>query len=215
VPLGSQLAAADDALSTTKDVLGDKSGPVVATLARRLERQRLLLSNSSDAEARRAAAEEARHIQQELARLRDAPENRREVMLRDLALVEDGFAELIDQLDAATAERITQLGYSAREAIGHEDWNKSRQIIEHMRSTLHNILYRQPAFIVSVFTDLAQERFAALDKDLHEEIVARGVAAIEADDINAVRSAVIELLNNRMPNQMGAKNVAVLAGLIR
>ena len=65
-----------------------------------------------------------------------------------------------------------------------------------------------------MFADLAGERYAALDKPLHDSIVQRGMACAEDGDIDGVRAAVRDMLNNRMPNQVGAKKVAVLSGLI-
>jgi molecular chaperone DnaK len=210
----AQLAGAKKAIAETREALHHKSSPEIATLSRRLTRMEELLENSNDAEARRAATEEALHIQQELARLRDAPENRHAVMLRDLQAFEDAASELVESLDRAIVERLNQLGLSAREAIGNEDWAKARQIIEQMYSTFYNAMYEQPDFILGMFADVAGERYAAMDKALHDAIVAKGAACAEAGDIDGVRTAIRDILNNRMPNQTGAKKVAVLSGLI-
>lgn len=210
----AQLDSARQALTETQDALRQKNAPEISTLTRRLSRMEELLENSADAEARRAATEEALHIQQELARLRDAPDNRHAVMLRDLTAFEDAVSELVEKLDRGTVERLNQLGHSAREAIGREDWAKARQIIDQMYATFYNALYEQPEFILGMFADLAGERYAALDKALHDSIVARGMGCAEDGDIDGVRAAVRDILNNRMPNQVGAKKVAVLSGLI-
>lgn len=210
----AQLDSARQALTETQDALRQKNAPEISTLTRRLSRMEELLENSADAEARRAATEEALHIQQELARLRDAPDNRHAVMLRDLAAFEDAVSELVEKLDRGTVERLNQLGHSAREAIGREDWAKARQIIDQLYATFYNALYEQPEFILGMFADLAGERYAALDKPLHDSIVERGMACAEDGDIDGVRAAVRDMLNNRMPNQVGAKKVAVLSGLI-
>lgn len=210
----AQLESARQSLTETQEALHQKNAPEISTLTRRLTRMEELLENSADAEARRAATEEALHIQQELARLRDAPDNRHAVMLRDLAAFEDSVSELVEKLDRGTVERLTLLGHSAREAIGREDWAKARQIIDQLYATFYNALYEQPEFILGMFADLAGERYAALDKALHDSIVQRGVACAEDRDIDGVRAAIRDMLNNRMPNQVGAKKVAVLSGLI-
>lgn len=210
----AQLDGARQALAETREALPKKNSTEISTLTRRLARMDELLDNSNDAEARRAATEEALHIQQELARLRDAPENRHAVMLSELQALEDAIAEVIGDFDRSIVERLNQLAYSAREAIGREDWAKARQIIEQMHSTYYNVLFEQPEFILGVFADLAQERYAALDKSLHEIIVERGVACAKAGDVEGVRAAVRDMLGNRMPNQVGAKKVAILSGLI-
>lgn len=83
-----------------------------------------------------------------------------------------------------------------------------------MYATFYNALYEQPEFILGMFADLAGERYAALDKSLHDNIVQRGMTCAEDGDIDGVRAAVRDILNNRMPNQAGAKKVAVLSGLM-
>lgn len=210
----AQLEGARQALTETEEALKHKKTPEIPSLTRRLTRLEELLENSSEAEARRAATEEALHIQQELARLRDAPENRHAVMLHDLESFEDRASEIVDQLDRPTIERLSQLGQSVREAIGREDWTKARQIIDQLYATFYNALYQQPGFILGMFADLATERYAALDKDLHDAIVEQGLAAADAGDIDGVRAAVRDILGNRMPNQTGSKKVAVLSGLL-
>lgn len=211
----AQVDVAKQALEETRAALGKKSTPELAALERRLGRLEELLINSSDAEARRAASEEALHIQQELARLRDTPDNRRAVILRDLEALEDTVSEEVENLEIAVVERLNRLAHSAREAIGGEDWKKARQIIEQMYSIYYSALYERPDFVLAMFADLAGERFAALDKDLHDQLVEKGVSFAEAGDAEGVRSVVGELLNNRMPNQTGAKKVTTLAGIIR
>ncbi len=211
----ANLSDAKQALTETKEALEHKTRPEFATLSRRLDRMEELLDNSSDAEARRAATEEALHIQQELARLREAPENRRAVMLRDLQSFEDGIAEHVDSLDRPTVERLSQLSQSARESIGNEDWSKARQIIEQMNAVYYKALYELPEYIVGMFLSIAPERHAALDKALHDEIVARGMAYVDAQDIDGLRTSIRDLLRNRMPSQMGASKVALLADIMR
>lgn len=210
----SQLDSAREAIRETEAALPQKGAPIISTLTRRLNRMEELLENSTEAEARRAAAEEALHIQQELARLRDAPDNRHAVMLSDLAAFEDSISELVENLDRTTVERLNQLGQSAREAIGREDWAKGRQIIDQMYGTFYNALYQQPDFIMRMFSELAEERYAALDKDLHDSIVERGLACAANGDIDGVRSAVHGFLNNQMPSQTGTRKAAVLASLM-
>src|SRR5690606_29118486 len=90
----AQLEGARQALAETEEALKHKKTPEIPLLTRRLTRLEELLENSGEAEARRAATEEALHIQQELARLRDAPENRHAVMLKDLESFEDAVSEI-------------------------------------------------------------------------------------------------------------------------
>ena len=176
----AQLASAAHALSETKDALQRKNTNEIASLERRLGRMHELLANSSEAEARRTATEEALYVQQELARLRDAPDNRKAVILRDLQAFEDFASEIIETLDAATVSRLHQLGDSARDAVAREDWTKARQIFEQMQSLFHRALYEQPGFVIGMYENPANERYAAVDKDLHDRLIEQGAHAIEA-----------------------------------
>ena len=92
-------------------------------LQRRVARQHELLSNSSDAEARRAVTEEALHVQQELARLKEAPEHRRAVLLQEIEQIEEGVADLVESFDPETVERLNTLLRSAREEISNQNWS--------------------------------------------------------------------------------------------
>ena len=210
----AQLDGAQQALSETKEALAHKNVPEIATLSRRLARMEELLSNSSEAEARRAATEEALHIQQELARLRETPENRHAVMLRELESFEDAVSEMVEELDRPTVERLTQLGLSAREAMSREDWSKARQITEQMSSIYYASLSQQPGFILGFFVELAAERYAALDKDLHDELVLKGQSFVNSGNIDGVRQTIGKILSNRMHQQTSSNKVTILADLL-
>jgi molecular chaperone DnaK len=210
----AQLNAASSALEATSEALSGQGATELSALAQRVSRQRELLANSDDAEARRMATEEARHILQELARLRDRPEHRKAVLIRELEELEDRFADMVDQVDASAIERAQQLAHACREAIGLAEFHKARQIVEQLRSIYHSELFNQPSFLVGLFEDLSQERFAALDKSLHDRIVAQGRSATASEDMAGLRTAIGQLINNRMPNQRSSNNLTVLAGLV-
>lgn len=210
-----QVSAAAVAVAQSGDLLGEHNTGEIAGLKRRLVRLEELLANSADAEARRAASEEALHIQQELARVRSRPENRKAVLLGEL----NQFQDYVDQLEGALSDevlaRIAQLGNNVREAVGREDWSKAGQIFEQMQTVLFRALREQPEFVIAQFHDLVSERFAALDKILHDQLAVRGEQAIEANDIEELRSVIHFLINNRMVTATATAKIAILAGLVR
>jgi molecular chaperone DnaK len=209
----NKLADAQGALNQTREALGSMSQ--LDALDRRLSRQRELLTNWHDAEARRSVTEEALHVQQELARLRDAPEHRRAALLDEIERIEDGVANVVEGLDAETVQRLNTLLSSAREELSNGNWKKVRDLVEQAQSNFQKVLFEQPSFILAVFEDVARERHVALDKDLHDQLVAEGHAATEKGDIDTVREVIGKILRNRMPNESSSKGVAALAGLLK
>lgn len=209
----TKLMHAEAAIAEARAAMGPDSK--LDQLERRIGRQRELLANSSDAEARRSITEEALYVQQELARLREAPEHRRAVLLQEIEQIEDGIADLIDSFDPETIARLNTLLRSAREEISNQNWSEVRQLVLQARSVFQRSLYQQPGFIIGMFENLAQERHTALDKDLHDRLVQEGQASVAQNDIEGVREIVGAMFRNRMPNESESSGVAMLAGLMR
>ena len=211
----AHLAAADQALAETNEALPTTNVSELAMLKRRLGRMHELQANSTDAEARRAATEEALHIQQELARLRNAPGNRKAVLMRDLIAFEEGVAEMIDDVDADLLTKLQMLGIVVWENIANEEWRNAREILDQMQGLFWRSLYQQPRFLIGMFEDLAPQRFAALDKDLHDRLVVSGQSAIVKENVDDLREVIRRILNNRMPIDVGSRKVAMLSGLVQ
>jgi len=192
-----------------------ESDPNLDQLQRRIARQQELLANSSDAEARRSVTEEALYVQQELARMKEAPEHRRAVLLQEIENIEDGIADLIDSMDRTTVERLSTLLRSAREEISNENWSGVRQLIQQARTFFNRSLYDQPGFILAIFEQLSHERHCALDKDLHDQLVKQGLTAVEQEEVDSVREIVGMMVRNRMPSESESSGITMLAGLMR
>ncbi|USI79078.1 Hsp70 family protein [Sphingopyxis sp. USTB-05] len=208
-----KLGEAQQALSHARSALGASSE--LDRMERRLARQQELLDNSIDAEARRLATEEALHVQQELARLSDAPEHRKAMLLQEIDRIEEGAADLIEKIEAETAQRLSTLLHSAREELSNGNWKKARDLVEQARSIFQRALFQQPTFIAAVFENLRDERFSALDKNLHDQLTREGDAAIAAGDVDSLREVVAQMFGNRMPTEHSSKGVSMLAGLLR
>lgn len=215
---GGRLAAkklneAQVALSHARSALGASSE--LDRMERRLARQQELLDNSADAEARRSVTEESLHVQQELARLADAPEHRRAILLEGIDRIEEGAADFIDTIEPETARRLTTLLHSAREELSNSNWKKARDLVEQAGAIFQRALFQQPAFIAAVFENLRDERFTALDKQLHDLLCQDGEAAIASGDVERLRSVISQMFGNRMPTEHSSKGVSMLAGLLR
>jgi len=208
-----KLANAQDAIEEARPALARE--PKLAELQRRLARQRELLANSDDAEARKSVMEEALHVQQELARLKDAPEHRRAVLLREIENLDAGISDLAESMDPSTVERLQSLLRSAREEVSNENWNRCRQLIQQAQTVFERSLYEHPGFILAMFDRLSRERHSALDKDLFDRLVQQGRTAVEQDDIQSVRELITAIFRNRMPGEGDSSGVVMLAGLMK
>lgn len=209
----AKLVQAQAAINDARSAIGDDSK--LDGLQRRVARQHELLSNSSDAEARRAVTEEALHVQQELARLKEAPEHRRAVLLQEIEQIEEGVADLVDSFDPETVERLNTLLRSAREEISNQNWSGVRQLVQQARTVFQRALVQQPGFILHMFETLSEERHSALDKNLHDRLVQEGGQCLESGDIEGVREVVGAILRNRMPSEAESGGVAILSSLMR
>ena len=133
---GEALARAvlDDAerdLEAVKTALGDKVDADVERLQQRVERQRENLSQSVDADTRRSVAEEARATRQEVSRLKHDPENRAEVLLRELAETQEAFdRDVREHADTTSAELFDRLVGTVRQAIRNEDMSGAERAPE-------------------------------------------------------------------------------------
>lgn len=208
-----KLIDAQAAINAARSAIGNE--PQLDQLQRRLVRQQELLANSSDAEARRSVTEEALHVQQELARLKEAPGHRRAVLLQEIEQIAEGIADLVETMDPATVERLKTLLQSAREEISNENWSGVRQLIQQARTVFHRALYEQPGFIMAMFERFAQERHLSLDKNLHDRLVQQGRTALQQEDAESLREIIGMIVRNRMPNDSESSGVAMLAGLMK
>jgi len=213
--VGALLDAAREALEETRTALGGRCGSDLAVLERRLARMTELKAQSADAEARRAVAEEALHIQQDLARLRTSPENLKAVILNDLDTFEENLAEVVDTFDAALIAQLQQLGMTVREMVAVGNWDNARRAFEQMRSILNRALFQQPAFVASLFQDVARARYAAVDKGLHDRLVADGLQAIESGDADRLRDILRQMFNNHIATDPGSGKASLLAALVQ
>lgn len=66
-----------------------------------------------------------------------------------------------------------------------------------------------------MFHDLAGERFAAVDKGLHDKLVELGRSVIEREDWDALRRVNSSLSENRFTAPPAAPVAAKLTGLVK
>ena len=213
---GAVLADAERDLLALRKTLGDKVDTDIERLQRRMERQRVTLSQSVDADTRRSVAEEARAIRQEVSRLKHAPENRADVLLRELAETQEGFDhDVREHADTTSAESFDRLVVTVRQAIRNGDISGAERALKDMEGILYRELGRSPSYLVYLFKTLSSERFLSVDKALHDKLVSEGQRALAANDIDELRGVLSGLFENRFSVGGDNKVTAAMASLAR
>ena len=152
-------------------------------------------------------------ILQEVARLRALPAYRRSSLLADIVGIEDDFASIAADASKSAVERMQTMGRTEREELNRDNWDRARQVVEEMRSLLHRAYAEDPGYWLAFLERSSKERYAALDKTLHDRLVSAGTKAVENEDMSAIREAVRAMARNRVAAPSDSREVALLAGL--
>ena len=210
------LEDARSAVDDVEEVLGETAWLDVQKLKQRVEAQKVAVSTSADPDVRRQAAEESLFVRQEVARLRSAPENQNLVISRELVRVDELYEGVSDILaDKALTARIQQLSATARQFLDQGDHQQAESCVNQIRSLVLGEMMRQPAFLIGHFERLAEERYVAIDKALHDKHVQVGAAAIKSEDWDALRRVNAGLIDNRFAAAPSQPLSGQLAGLVR
>ena len=213
---GAVLADAERDLEAVKTTLGEKVDADVESLQRRVERQRETLSQSVDADTRRSVAEESRAIRQAVSRLKHAPENRADVLLRELAETQEAFdRDIREHADTTSAELFDRLVVTVRQAIRNGDMASAERALKEMEGILYRELGQNPAYLVYLFKTLSSERYLCVDKALHDKLVSEGQRALAANDIDGLRRVLAGMFENRFSVGGDDKVMAAMASLAR
>ena len=213
---GAVLADAESDLEALKTTLGDKVDADAERLKRRTERLRETLSQSVDADAKRSVTEEARAIRQEVSRLKHAPENRADVVLRELAGTQEVFdVHVRDHADLTSVTLFNRLVDTVHQAIRNSDISGAERALLEMDGILYKELWRNPAYLADLFKTLSSERYLSVDKSLHDNLVSEGLRAFAAHDIDDVRRVLKAMFENRFFVGGDNKMLAAMASLTR
>ena len=207
--------AAED-LASASSLLGANNPAELEKLRFRLERNQEELAQSSEADTRRQVSEEARLVRQEVSRLLHQPQNRTSVLERRLDdLVESFERDIGTEAEAINRGSFEGLSRTARQAICEAHIREAEQALEQMSTIYYRELHRQPAFVVYFFKHISNERFLAIDKAVHDRLVAEGGRALAANEVDRLRSVIGAMLDNLMVVPTSDRTVAAMAGLMK
>jgi len=203
-------------LEELKRAVGTKNGAEAAELSRRLEEQRAHLKDSFEADTRRSIVEEGRSIRQEISRIKNRPENVGAVLAEESdRLLQDYNSVVRPRAPQSTNDRFDALAEQVREALRHGRADDARKSFAEMWAIFMAAAKEHPGFQVDIFLAFARERHLAIDKALHDRIVADGQACIDRNDLDGLRRAIGAILANQIPTDAKKAATAALAGLMK
>ena len=166
---------------------------------------------------RRSVVEDCRAIRQEISNIKSRPDNVRLVLKDDI----EEFANRVssfnsDLIDEATAAKIGRLAAHARTVLDDNSGvalGESIKSLQEARSLAFTSLAKNPGSWVGLFEELAVERSNAVNKIIHDELVAKGQHAINADDIDTLRSVVFDMRANSIKEPSSGSSA--ISGLMK
>jgi molecular chaperone DnaK len=210
------VQSADDDIHRLEKALGSKVSREIGDLQDRVAKQREVLRLSHEADTRRAVSEEGRFIRQEVARIRNNPQNIRSSLRAEIDECVDGFSVYFSKnADPKINSQVHRLAGLARDALAKEGPNSiedARRSLDEIRTIVFSDLAKQPAFWVSMFEDMAKDRHRAIDKSKHDRLVREGEGYVQAGDIDELRQTTFKLRDNMVRATDGSSS-DILAGL--
>jgi molecular chaperone DnaK len=203
-------------LEELQRTIGKKDSVEVNELNRRLDEQRANLKTSFEADTRRSIVEEGRALRQEISRIKNRPENIGAVLTAETErLVQDYNSIVRARAPRSTNDRFDALVEQVHEALQHGRADDARKSHAEMIAIFLDGTKEQPGFQVDMFLAFARERHLAIDKVLHDRLVAEGEACIERNDLDGLRRAIGQILENQIPTSAKNAASAALAGLMK
>lgn len=194
--------------------LGPRIGKETEAIRQKLDEQQRNLSLSNDADESRKVTQETRFLRQAMHRLKRHPRNAAAVLQAELDEFASSFAQYFArEVDTGTNVNVTRQLSSARDALLRNELKESREALDEARALLQTFMFKQPSFWFAQFDRLIGERYNAVDKDLHDSLAVRGQRAVDQEDIDNLRSIVVEMIQN-MVHGAGDTDTAILSGLM-
>lgn len=165
--------------------------PKLDAARKRLESASAVGAQNADPEAAKQAMDDVLDAKRLLADVRK--NHLKEIRQLELDGLKESFAKFIQKFARPTeVSAIENLYKTAQRAIdkGERDFEN---IVDEIRGRGFEILWRQDWFVVDRFRSMAENAGAFSDRRRHQELVQRGLAALNEDDIERVRAVVRDL----------------------
>ena len=157
----------------------------------KLEEASSISANETDPETAKQAMDKVLEAKKMLAQVRK--EHLKETRQIDLDRVVEFFDDQVREHARPTeASTFDNLARTAQRSINSSSNDFDNQL-DQMRQKNILILWRQDWFVIARFKWLAESAYMFPDQRQHAQLVAAGAEAVKADDIDKLRSVVVEL----------------------
>ena len=192
-----QIAEEANSLHSRVEAMATKvSNPKLDQAIQKIEQASSIRDGESDPETAKQAMDDVLEAKKLLAQVRK--EHLKEIRQLDLDSCISFFDDHIREYSRSTEENaFDNLSRTAQRSIDNNSSDFENHLDE-LRGRNFQILWRQDWFVVDRFKMHAEESYQFPDKSRHAELVAIGMDALKADDIDKLRQIVAELASTRI-----------------
>ena len=212
---GHAIAAVDKDLEALSEALDGAAAADLASLRRRLNEQLDRLRDTHDPDGFRSITEEARHLRQDMSRLRHRSDLRISVLRSELGRVERVYQHTQEFMTEGAQGRFDQQRATAEDALDRHDIDLAERAIDGMDTLNWAILLSDPTFLAAQFEHLAGQRSASTDPSAFDRLISQGRSAVSQGNPEDLRRINGELFDLIATPAGGGDDVAALAGLRR
>lgn len=206
---GSIVKQGEEEWGDLAAALGPDGGPEIQLLQTRLTEQREIVEESAnDAEALRRAAEEARFIRQDIARIGKKHQNA--MLQRRLGKMTAVFNRIgrahADKMESA---RFDNHALKVQQIIDDADakaFDDADLHLSEMRDLFFSVAWRDPDYVYTWYKRLVSEPYLFPEPAEFQDMVKRGDELQKQDDREKMKDLVKEMLNARVA--LGASDIA-------
>lgn len=95
-----------------------------------------------------------------------------------------------------------------------EEFEAVERALREMNGLRFGVLFRDTEFLVGLAAHLTGQRYSAIDRALHDRLVAQAEQAAAQGDISALRAVIGQFLENRLATGGGKEGLQNLADLL-
>ncbi|MCY4329835.1 MAG: Hsp70 family protein, partial [Endozoicomonadaceae bacterium] len=193
----SVLKDAEKDLDNVKNAIGCSANEEYEKIEKELESQHDVLDNASEGETTRAVTEKARHIRQQISKLKHSPENRGKVLKQEILQEANMFDDYNrENVGSEVINRFDSHKNNALACIDKGDQKAFQEAEAHLKEmgTINGTeIWKNPGFLLEIFEYHKDQAYLATDPEKYQLLLQRGAKAIDADNIDELRSVLFEL----------------------
>ena len=214
----SVLSEAEEELDRVQEALGNSSEKETEIIKSEIDSQKEILDNASDGDTTRAVTERARHIRQEISKVKHSPSTRGKILKQEIEKVAGLYKEHSRvNADERTNERFDTQYKNALDCILRGDGKAIQEAETHLgeMETINQIeLWKNSAFLILVFKNATEKSYLASDPEQYQALLQRGIQAIEDEDMDELRRIIFHLQDQQISVGGADQSITKLASIM-